>query len=186
MRQDVLVPVGEYLGVLPYKSADPVNFEAVATVVQAGRLLRLPPETATVLTFVRGLRTVEETEAWIREDLGPDVVADLDRTLAEGLVRRGPRDDIAAWLGDCVLRPSGHSLGFVEDKPVLQALDGTAFEVTPVYFWVWVYLRTGQTLNAVVTFVRERVGIDEWSDAELSAALMHMLAHELAHVDAAA
>lgn len=181
MNDDVYVSVGEFLGMLPYASV--AGMENVSTHMVGTQLIRLDPASTEVLAFCRNVRTADELDEWIDDQNGVTdaVIAHL---VEGGLLRHGPASQAAVWLADRVLVPAGHSAGLVDGALCLLAPSGTAFRVDGVYYWLWLYARSGSTLDSVRAFLDEQGQVKGTDDAAMSAAVMHMLIHGLARIDA--
>lgn len=183
MSLRVVVTVGEYLGRLPFASDDSeVDFSDVF--MRAGVLVSMAAEQAEVLAFCRGIRSVEEVHRFLAEaGISEDVFHDL---LELGFLASGPAESAFSWLAGCVLLPTGRSLGFVDDGLMLITPQDGVLRVSPAYYWLWTYARTGQTLAAIVGFLRESLEIAEVVEAsveELSQSVIHMLSFNLARLD---
>lgn len=186
MSLNVVVTVGEYLGRLPFAGEDgEVEFSDVF--MRSGVLGPVAAQQAEVLAFCRGIRSVDEVREFLAESGIPE--AAFDELLEAGLLASGAAENAFSWLGDCVLLPTGRSLGFVDDGLMLLTPQDEVLRVSAAYYWLWTYARTGQTLAAILQFLRESGEISdvvEASEEELSQAVIHMLSFNLGRLDRAA
>lgn len=184
MSEQVVAPIGEYLGTLPfYETGTKREPEFADAQMIAGTLLRLGDEQAEVMAFCRHLRLRSELDEWLEaEKIDSAVVDELVRT---GLLRTGADDSALEWLHDCTIVPWGRSLGWDGALSLLAPSD-KIYQVAPVYYWLWLYSRTGRTIAEVLDFLRTEAAVPEASnasDSEVSAALMHLLAVDLGRLD---
>lgn len=183
--EEIVVSVGEYLGTLPY-SAPEEEFETVATFMRAGSLIRLGPGTAEILAHCRVVRTGAEIVALLESERSVATHADWMQLVEAGLVRSGSPETVADWLDDCVVRPSGRSRGLKGEGLGIERGDGQVFAVSGVYYWFWLYARTGQSIREVRRFLTQQAHVDAASDADVAGTVLHMLLHGLGRLDLSA
>lgn len=186
MSADIVVPVGEYLGALPFHDDGPTesaNPQIVDAHMLAGSLLRLDDTQAEIMAYCRQLRLRSEVDDWLHDNqISPAALGDLFDT---GLLRSGSEAETVRWLSDCVVVPWGRSLGWNEALTLLAPSD-EAFQVSPVYYWLWLYSRTGRSIMDVLDFLRNEAAIpdvDTVSIEEASAAITHLLAVGLGRLE---
>lgn len=187
MSEQVVAPIGEYLGTLPFYEKG-TNKEPVFADAQmiAGTLLRLSDEQAEVMAFCRHLRLRQELDEWLNTEQIDSTV--LDELVEAGLLRMGTDDSALDWLRDCTIVPWGRSLGWDGALNLLAPSD-EVYQVAPVYYWLWLYSRTGRPIAEVLEFLRTEAAVSDASKAsesDVSAALMHMLSVDLGRLDLAA
>src|SRR5699024_9310999 len=104
MSEQVVAPIGEYLGTLPVcETGTKREPEFADAQMIAGTLLRLGDEQAEVMAFCRHLRLRSELDEWLEaEKIDSAVVDELVRT---GLLRTGADDSALEWLHDCTIVP---------------------------------------------------------------------------------
>ena len=184
MSEQVVVPIGEYLGSLPFHEKG-TNSEPVFADAQmiAGTLIRLSEEQAEVMAFCRHLRMRTELDQWLGIEQIDSTV--FDELVEAGLLRIGTDESAMDWLRDCTIVPWGRSLGWDGALNLLAPSD-EVYQVAPVYYWLWLYSRTGRPIAEVLEFLRTEAAVSDVSNAsesEVSAALMHLLAVDLGRLD---
>lgn len=186
MSANIVVPVGEYLGALPFHDDVPTQSaspQIADTHMLAGSLLRLDDSQAELMAYCRQLRLRSEVDDWLNDNkISPGVLDDL---FDVGLLRSGSETATVQWLSDCVIVPWGRSLGWNEALTLLAPSD-EAFQVSPVYYWLWLYSRTGRSIKDVLTFLRNEAAIpdvDSVSAEDASAAITHLLAVGLGRLE---
>lgn len=186
MAVEIVVPVGEFLGALPFHddgSGRSTDAEIVDSHMLAGSLLRLDDDQAETMAFCRQLRLRSEVDDWLNEnDIRPSIIAEL---VDAGLLRSGIDSEAGRWLADCVIVPWGRSLGWNKSLTLL-APSNEAFQVSPVYYWLWLYSRTGRSIEEVLHFLRGSAVVPEVESAgakDVSAAIVHLLSVGLGRLE---
>lgn len=186
MSTEIVVPIGEYLGALPFHndtSGNSAETQIVDAHMLAGSLLRLDDRQAETMAFCRQLRLRSEVDDWLSEEgIDPSVIDELTEV---GLLRTGNEVESVRWLGDCVIVPWGRSLGWNETLTLLAPSD-EVFQVTPVYYWLWLYSRTGRSIEEVLNFLSAEAAVPEAIGAsmkDVSAAIVHLLAVGLGRLE---
>ena len=176
MSSELVVTIGEYLGRLPF--TDEAGTPEIAdTHMLSGRLVRLTEAQAETLAFCRAVRTKAELTDWIEaEGYGADVVAEL---VEEGILRLGEMEALVTWLGDVALVPAGRSVGWVDSELRILLTDTDVVSVSPAAYWVWLFSRAGNTLEATIEYVRAEAGVTVPEGGELGALLTQLLVHNL-------
>lgn len=177
---DVYVSIGEFLGILPYSTN--AGVENVSTHMIGGRLIRLDPAATELLAFCRSVRTAEELVEWVA-DQNTVTDADLARLVDDGLLRHGSAAQASTWLGDRSLVPAGHSAGVVDNALCVVAPSGSAYRVEGSYYWLWLYARTGRTIDSLRSFLTDQAHVDDVGEKTMSTAILHMLIHGLGQID---
>ncbi|AVM01663.1 hypothetical protein C6V83_16755 [Gordonia iterans] len=183
MSLHVVTAVGEYLGRLPFH--DTTRTDEFASVFMAGgRLIAVEDDQSSLLQFCQNIRALDEVDQFLADNgIAKSCFTEMT---TQGILATGPAETAFSWLGDCTLVPAGRSLGFTDDGLLLLSPQDDVLQVSPAYYWLWTYSRTGRSLAAVYRFLTGDAAIGDAAAAsveELSQAVMHMLSYNMGRLD---